>query len=80
VQPEEGATYDKIWKKKEVAKVHIFLFRNFKEIPQLTTLSNPCTITKYIELRFELRLEKNSLILDPLGTISREITQFYTGK
>jgi hypothetical protein len=48
VQPEEGATYDKIWKKKEVAKVHIFLFRNFKEIPQLTTLSNPCTITKYI--------------------------------
>ena len=25
VQPEEGATYDKLWKKKEVAQVRIML-------------------------------------------------------
>jgi hypothetical protein len=43
VQPEEGATYDKIWKKKEVAKV-VYIYELAVRAQQLSL----CSLVKLI--------------------------------
>ena len=54
-QPEEGATYDKIWKKKEVAKVCIIqmlLIRSHEELFHAVTSSIYCYICFSTQINF----------------------------